>query len=226
MKVCTKCKEEKSLDCYGKQKGGLFGIRSACFECRRIEQKIYFEKNREIINKKHRDRYKQNVDNERKRSKIYRDLNKEKRKIYEYKYREENKERIKEYYQKNREKVKNKARVYIAKKRSTDPIFKFKCNLRSLIKSSFKRGVNQFIKKSKTESILCCTIEEFILHIEKQFTEGMTLENHGQWHLDHIKPISLATTEEEVIALNHYTNFQPLWAEDNLRKGNKYEEIR
>lgn len=54
----------------------------------------------------------------------------------------------------------------------------------------------------------------------------MNWSNQGIWHLDHIKPISLATTEEEVIALNHYTNFQPLWAEDNLRKGNKYEENR
>jgi hypothetical protein len=52
----------------------------------------------------------------------------------------------------------------------------------------------------------------------------MTLENHGLWHIDHIKPIALATTEEEVIKLNHYTNLQPLWAKDNLKKGAKYLE--
>ena len=50
----------------------------------------------------------------------------------------------------------------------------------------------------------------------------MTFENHGEWHLDHIKPISLAKSEEEIIELNHYTNFQPLWAKDNLSKSNKY----
>lgn len=49
----------------------------------------------------------------------------------------------------------------------------------------------------------------------------MTLDNYGEWHLDHIIPISSAKTEEEVIKLNHYTNFQPLWAEDNWNKGNK-----
>ncbi len=50
----------------------------------------------------------------------------------------------------------------------------------------------------------------------------MTLSNHGKWHLDHIIPISYAKSKEEVYILNHYTNFQPLWAIDNLSKGNKY----
>ena len=49
----------------------------------------------------------------------------------------------------------------------------------------------------------------------------MSWDNRIEWHLDHIIPISLATTEEEIIKLNHYTNFQPLWAEENIRKGNK-----
>jgi hypothetical protein len=52
----------------------------------------------------------------------------------------------------------------------------------------------------------------------------LSWENHGEWHLDHIKPISLAKDESEVIALNHYTNFQPMWAIDNLKKYNKFNE--
>jgi hypothetical protein len=50
----------------------------------------------------------------------------------------------------------------------------------------------------------------------------MSWENQGKWHLDHKTPISWSETEEEVVKLNHYTNFQPLWAEDNLSKGNRY----
>ena len=64
----------------------------------------------------------------------------------------------------------------------------------------------------------------FQAYIESKFQEGMTWENYGQWHIDHIKPLSLATTEQEVVELNHYTNLQPLWAIDNLKKSNKYEK--
>ena len=52
----------------------------------------------------------------------------------------------------------------------------------------------------------------------------MTWENHGEWHLDHKTPISWATNEDEVYTLNHYENFQPLWAFDNRSKGNKFSD--
>lgn len=127
-------------------------------------------------------------------------------------YRRENKEFYKKYY-----------KEYQSNKLKKDPIYKFSTRVRSIVSSSFKRGINQLKKTTKTEQILGCTIEEFRKHIESQFKEGMTFENHGKkgWHLDHIIPISKATTEEEVIKLNHYTNFQPLWWHENISKGNK-----
>jgi hypothetical protein len=109
----------------------------------------------------------------------------------------------------------------IKEKLKTDYVYKFKHNVRGLITGSFKRGKNKYKKNSKTEIILGCTIDEFRIYIQNKFTEGMTLDNHGQWHLDHIIPISIAETEEDVIKLCHYTNFQPLWAADNIRKSNK-----
>ena len=69
--------------------------------------------------------------------------------------------------------------------------------------------------------ILGCTIDEFKSYIESKFKKGMTFENYGEWHLDHIIPLATAKTTEDVIKLCHYTNFQPLWAEDNLKKGAK-----
>lgn len=90
-----------------------------------------------------------------------------------------------------------------------------------MISNSFKRGTNQFRKDAKTEQILGCTIEEFRSYIESKFKEGMFFDNYGEWHLDHITPIAIATTKEEIIKLNHYTNFQPLWAEENLKKSSK-----
>jgi hypothetical protein len=105
-----------------------------------------------------------------------------------------------------------------------DCYFKYASNnlidsFRTLISGSFYR--KGYTKKSRTYQILGCTFEEFKLHIEKQFTIGMNWENKGKWHLDHIYPISLAKDEEELIRLNHYTNFQPMWAIDNIKKSNK-----
>ena len=57
-----------------------------------------------------------------------------------------------------------------------------------------------------------------------QFTEGMTWDNYGEWQIDHIVPLSSGETLEELIALNHYTNLQPLWADENNRKGGTVQE--
>lgn len=108
------------------------------------------------------------------------------------------------------------------RRKKIDPIFKLKINARKLVSISFKRSLKGTYKKGKkTELILGCTLGEFIIYLQSLFIEGMTLENHGKWEMDHIIPISSAKTEEEIYALNHYTNFQPLWKEDNRRKGDK-----
>ena len=95
-----------------------------------------------------------------------------------------------------------------------------KFNIRSLIRNAFKREFR--CKSKKTTEILGCTFEEFKLYLESKFDENMNWENQGTyWHMDHVVPISSAETEEDVYKLNHYTNFQPLYWEDNLKKSNK-----
>lgn len=200
-------------------------------------QKQYIEENKgKIINQRKEYR----LNNKEKLNKIryeYYIKNKEYYNQYNKKYNKENKEKLnkisKEYYQKNKEKrkeylkdwrINNKeySNTYMNKRNKEDKIFKFRNSLRSLIYTSFKRGSFNYQKKSKTEFILGCTIEEFRNYIEIKFIDGMCFENHGEWHLDHIIPLASANTEEDIIKLNHYTNFQPLWAFDNLSKGCKY----
>jgi len=128
-------------------------------------------------------------------------------------------ERCKERRTKNIIEVREKANKYRKHRRKTDPMFKLTCNIRTLIYATIKSRGD--VKKSKSYEILGCTYEEFKAHLEKQFTNGMNWLNQGEWHLDHIYPASKAISESHLIELNHYTNFQPLWAADNIRKGNK-----
>jgi hypothetical protein len=58
-------------------------------------------------------------------------------------------------------------------------------------------------------------------HIEKQFIDDMNWDNKGNWHIDHIIPLSSAKTEVELMKLFHFSNLQPLWASDNIKKSNK-----
>lgn len=89
--------------------------------------------------------------------------------------------------------------------------------------SQMRNSVNRYLKyRSKhTFDIIGCTPLELKEHLEKQFVEGMSWENKNLWHIDHIIPLSSAKTEEELYKLCHYTNLQPLWAEENLKKSNK-----
>ena len=79
-----------------------------------------------------------------------------------------------------------------------------------------------YTKEEDTKKIIGCEFEEFKIYIESQFLEGMSWDNYGDWHLDHKIPISWAKSEEEIYKLNHYLNFQPMWAADNLSKGNRF----
>jgi hypothetical protein len=108
---------------------------------------------------------------------------------------------------------------YEAVRMKTDPLFKLKKNTRRLVLKTFED--HGFSKTSKTAEILGCSFEFFRNYLEQRFLPGMTWSNRKEWHLDHIIPSSSATNEKQLIKLNHHTNFQPLWAKDNLSKGDK-----
>ena len=242
MKVCSKCKKEKELSLFSKQKKGKNGLHSYCKSCEKEYRennkeklneyfKEYYENNKEKLNEYFKEYYENNKEKHKEYCKEYRENNKEKHKEYRKEYYENNKEKIKEkhkeyrkeYYENNKEKIKEYRKGYLKEytkqRKKTDTLFKLRCTIRSLICTSIKK--QGYTKQSKTCKILGCTYEEFKIHLENQFTDGMTWENQGEWHLDHIYPVSLAKDEEELIKLNHYTNFQPLWAEDNRKKSNK-----
>lgn len=205
--VCLKCKKKKSINYFYLKNNIPYG---ACKECTKEKNKKWRDQNREkyLIAKKN-----WKINNKEKNSKLLK------------LWRDNNKDKIKktnaDYYLNNTKKFHKTNAKYSKQRRLNDPLFKLICNIRSLIYHAFKN--NKIQKNTRTSNILGCTFEEFKLHIEKQFDNKMNWNNHGSyWEYDHIKPISLAKTEQEVYELNHYTNFQPLEKTQNRLKGNKY----
>ena len=143
---------------------------------------------------------------------------------------EASKERRKRYYGCNKERLneENKRwyrenRHHVNKKKKhrydNDPTYQLTMRLRTRTRFAFLNS--PFKKKSKTFAMIGCTQDKLFKHIEQQFTEGMSWDRLGEIEIDHIIPLSSAQTEEELIALCHYTNLQPLWATHNRSKGAK-----
>lgn len=123
----------------------------------------------------------------------------------------------------NKEHCKKWNNIYIRKKMKEDINFKLKKNLRNRLNQAVKNN-----QKSGSAIIdLGCSMEEFKTYIKILFQPGMSWDNYGKWHIDHIKPLSKfnLTNREELLKACNYTNLQPLWAKDNLRKGDKWLDL-
>ena len=175
------------------------------------QKKQYRLDNKEKI-KEQRKQYR--LDNKERSKEYYLD-NKEKANGRSKQWRLDNKEYKKQWHLDNKESINNKRR----KRYHSDPLYKFKRNCRNRTHKAFK--VKSWRKDGSTEKLLGCDWKTAMNHIEKQFEPWMTWENHGEWHIDHIKPLASANTIEEMTPLFHYTNLQPLLAEDNILKGDK-----
>jgi len=212
--------EEKELSYYERNKEKI----KAKYQSKKIEK---IEKSKEY--------YHNNKDNVKEYQKQYRDSlsDEEKLKMKEYQkeyqkcYREKNSknlteekiEKRKEYRNNWQNKNKNKIAEKVREKYNNDPLFKLSHILRTRIRESF--DIKKCKKNNKTEKILGCTFKQFKIYLESKFEDWMTWDNHGKsndgifapnksWDIDHIIPLHKATTEEEIIKLNHYTNLQPL----------------
>lgn len=207
MKICNICNQEKSLTEFNKDKCKIDGYMNFCKKCRSDKHLLNKDQNNDRCKKY----YKNNKEKFTERHKIYVSKNREKmRRLY------------KEKNEKNKEKYSKLKLISDTERRKIDPLFKLTGNIRTLISKTIREFGK--VKKSKSYEILGCSFLEFKKYLENKFLDGMDWTNYGKWHLDHIKPVSLAKSEKELLELNHYTNFQPLWAFDNISKSNKFIE--
>ena len=130
--------------------------------------------------------------------------------------------RQKEWRLKNKERIAKRDKEYLANRRATDPVFRAVSNLRSRMHRHVS-GVNH---SDYCEKLIGLSYGEFRLYMESKFKEGMSWGNYGwaTWHIDHIRPCASfdLTDIEQQKECFHYTNLQPLWAKDNIKKGAKW----
>jgi len=108
---------------------------------------------------------------------------------------------------------------YYTQRRSKDLNYK----LRSNLSRRLRKALNGQHRLYKTIKGLGCSIAAFKLYIENQFEDGMTWDNYGEWHLDHVLPLASfdLTNEAQYLEAANWLNYQPLWAKDNVSKGGR-----
>lgn len=110
---------------------------------------------------------------------------------------------------------------YTKRKKAQNPAFRIACNLRKRL--SFLVRKASATKTKQTLALLGCPLKSFLLYLESLWQPGMSWENYGDWHVDHIMPCAIfdLTNPEHQVRCFHFSNLQPMWALDNIRKGDR-----
>jgi hypothetical protein len=212
MKICTKCKLEKEESEFysDKRNVNMGGLRAVCKKCTNQYQTEYQkeEKSREyqklygtVEGRKllcqrsiARKRYYDSIE--------YREL----KRVHDNEYKRE--------YQRI-----GNGRGYQKRYYHDNIQYRLSCILRKRLYFALKND----IKVGSAVRDLGCTIQELKKYLEERFQLGMSWSNYGEWHIDHKYPLSKVdlTDREQLLKVCHYTNLQPLWAGENIKKGNK-----
>lgn len=144
-------------------------------------------------------------------------------KAYHSQNRDKNNKAQKKWRGKNKQKSNTRVCAYQKKRYREDPVFKLKKIIRTRIYDAIKA------RSISSRKLLGCTGEQAYQYLVSLFTGGMTEEAflNGEIHIDHIRPVASfdLTDPQQKKECFHYTNLQPLWAKDNLRKGSKWDDL-
>jgi hypothetical protein len=180
----------------------------------KIRAKKRYLKNKEKILKKKKEYYIKNRDFLCKQKRDYRESLTEEQKLKSYEYQ-------KKYHKENKQCISNRNREYQREQLKNNIQFRLRLNLRRRILAA----LDENWKSGHTLELLGCSVDFLRKHLESQFKDGMTWDNYGikGWHIDHIKPCASfdLTDYRQQEQCFHYTNLQPLWWIDNIRKSDK-----
>ena len=213
MKICKSCHINKFFANFSKDKSRSDGYCRICKKCAKEYKARYYLNNIEELRDQHREYGKTHRAEQLKRNYKY-------KKIHLDKYRLSDNKRKKQDRIKNPDKYKRWHLNYLNK----HPDAKMASRLRQRLCVAIKNGH----KAGSAVNDLGCSIKQFKQYLSKQFQDGMTWKNYGEWQIDHILPLSHFNlgTRAQFLKACHYTNLQPLWKIDNLRKGNRIQGDR
>lgn len=205
-------------------------------------QKEYYKNNKEEILIKGKKYYNNNREKILVKTKEYQKNHKEKISIRKKKHYKNHKENIlakkKKYYENNKEKVlaknkkhyeNNKEKILIQKKGYKKEQYKnnILAKLAVVLRSRLHTAIKNNAKRGSAVRDLGCSIDELKTYLEKQFLTGMSWDNWGMkegcWSIDHIIPLASVdlTDRKQFLKVCHYTNLQPMWHIDNIKKSSK-----
>lgn len=202
-RVCIRCGIEKDITEYGKNSSKKDGLMVYCRQCIAWFGALYRKRNPEKIKEGQRKWQRENAEYVKTKRREKADENAEHIAKVAKAWRDANPDKLAEYSRLRRLKPKRR--------------------IENAVRSGIVRGIRVGEKSGrKTFALLGYSVAELMAHLEKQFQPGMTWDNYGDWHIDHIVPLSLFNYEtlddidfKRAWALS---NLQPLWALDNLKK--------
>lgn len=203
-KECVKCNKKQDINNFHKQTASADGKSSYCKDCHKKYCTEWKLKNKKKIKKQQRK---------------YKNKNRDKLKEYNKRWRQKNSDKIYAIRKKYREKYRKRINKRRREKRKENINFR----LRTIISNRIRMALSRGSKNSISYELTGCSWEHLKLYLESLFTDGMTWDNYGKWHIDHIKPccsFDLTDIQQQKLCF-HYTNLQPLWAIDNLKKSGK-----
>ncbi len=251
IKRCTKCSEKKPLDQFSLLRTVKSGRRSRCKSCEAAAGRVYYAKNAEKCRTAYRDKYAKNPEHFRERSRVWhrenvgraaqrnknwKAQNAEAVRNYNKKHYAANKELSRERFLRWLENNKPQRQDYMRLWRDENSDKQRLYNRRRLesVKTRIENAIRcriwwSITKGSKgarrTFALLGYTVEHLRAHLERQFLRGMTWENYGEWHIDHIVPLASfsysSPDDEDFKAAWALTNLRPMWKVDNMSKGAK-----
>lgn len=219
MKTCRTCNIEYEYDMFGKHPDAKDGFRNICKICTKMNLNKPV-RSPELIVKCTACKEQKQYDLFTKGSSIC--------KICRNKREREKRSANRNYYNtknlewrnKNKDAINAKRREREKMRRDSEPAYRLRHNLSTRLYIAVSKKIG------RTFEIVGCSLDELMSHLESKFTDGMSWDNYGEWHIDHIRPctsFNLDDPAEQLICF-HWSNLQPLWAKDNLSKGGKYQE--